>query len=139
MRSLFFCSSLKKNQKDSVDFWHRKKLWKSELRYFWPSKLKRTKGLEFFHTHRLGAEAKLIHPWTQLKVRLSQNEYRISANSFRRNYSFLKVENVEIFIWFPHYGNFLLHKLNSCRGNYWRGETIHGNTVYISRWTLRKH
>ena len=36
----------------------------------------------------------------------------------RENYSFLKVENVEIFIYFPHYGNFLLHKLNSCRGNY---------------------
>ena len=57
--------------------------------------------------------------------------YRISVNSFRRNYSFLKVENVDIFIWFPHYGNFLLHKLNSCRGNYWRGETIRGNTVFM--------
>jgi hypothetical protein len=27
----------------------------------------------------------------------SQSTYRISANSFHRNYSFLKVENVEIF------------------------------------------
>ena len=26
------------------------------------------------------------------------NTYRISTNSFRKNYSFLKVENVEIFI-----------------------------------------
>ena len=27
------------------------------------------------------------------------------------------------------YGNFLLHKLNSCRGNYSREETVCGNTV----------
>jgi hypothetical protein len=39
------------------------------------------------------------------------------------------VENVEIFIYFPHSGNFLLHILNSCRGNYSREETIRGNTV----------
>ena len=32
--------------------------------------------------------------------------YRISANSFRGNYSFFKVENVEIFIQFPNYDNF---------------------------------
>ena len=42
---------------------------------------------------------------------------------------FLKVGNVEIVILFLHYGNFLLHKLNSCCGNYSREETIHGNTV----------
>ena len=29
-----------------------------------------------------------------------------------------------------HYDNFLLHKLNSCRGNYSREETICGNTVF---------
>ena len=46
------------------------------------------------------------------------------------HYSFLKVENVEIFIKFPHYGNFLFHKLNSCRGNYWRGETIQGRKLF---------
>ena len=28
---------------------------------------------------------------------------------------------VEIFILFPHYGNFLHHKLNSCRRNYLKG------------------
>ena len=49
-------------------------------------------------------------------------DYRISTNSFRKNYPFLKVENVEIFIQFSPYGNFLLHKLNSCRGNYSRGK-----------------
>ena len=67
-------------------------------------------------------------------AQLNFKKYRISANSFRGNYSFLKVENVEIFIQFPHYGNSLLHKLNSYCGKYWRGiysreETICGNTV----------
>ena len=33
----------------------------------------------------------------------------------------MQVENVEIFIQFPHYGNFLIHKLNGCCGNYWKG------------------
>ena len=32
---------------------------------FWPSKPKRTKDLKNFYTHQVGAEAKLIHPWTQ--------------------------------------------------------------------------
>ena len=41
-------------------------LWKSELRYFWPSKCKRTQGLEFFYMHHVGVGAKFIHPWTQL-------------------------------------------------------------------------
>lgn len=39
-------------------------------------------------------------------------------------YSFLKVEDVEIFI-----VGVLLHKLNCCRGNYSREETIRGNTL----------
>ena len=33
---------------------------------FWPSKPKRTKDLEYFYTYQVGAEAKLIHPWTKL-------------------------------------------------------------------------
>jgi hypothetical protein len=41
----------------------------------------------------------------------------------------LKMENVEIFIKFPHYVVFLLYKLNSCHGNYSREETICGSTV----------
>ena len=45
---------------------------------------------------------------------------------FPRNYSLLKVESVEIFIYFPHYGNFLFHKLNSCLRNYWRGKLFKG-------------
>ena len=49
--------------------------------------------------------------------------YRTSAYSFHGNYSFLKVENVD-------YGNFLLHELNSCRGNYLREETIRGNRIF---------
>ena len=32
---------------------------------FWPSKSKRIKSLELFYTYQVGAEAKLIHPWTQ--------------------------------------------------------------------------
>ena len=43
--------------------------------------------------------------------------YRISANSFRGNYSFLEVY-VKCGNFHLHYGKFLLHKLNSCRGNY---------------------
>ena len=43
------------------------------------------------------------------------------------------MESVEIFIWIPHYGNFLLHKLDGCSGNYWRGKTIRRNTVSGSR------
>ena len=33
---------------------------------------------------------------------------------------------------FPHYCNFLLHKLNSCRKNYSREDTIRGNTVFVN-------
>ena len=43
-------------------------------------------------------------------------------SSFRGNYSFLKVENVEIFVQFPHYGNFLLHEFKG--DNYSREETL---------------
>ena len=32
--------------------------------------------------------------------------------------------------YFPHYGNFLLHKLNSCRRNYWGGEIIQGRKLF---------
>ena len=47
---------------------------------------------------------------------------------------FFKVENVETFIQFPNYGNFLIHKLNNCRGNYSKGGLFKegnycGNTV----------
>ena len=52
-----------------------------------------------------------------VKLPHHKNAYSISMYSFRENDSFLKEENMEIFIQFPHYGNFLLHKLNSCRGN----------------------
>ena len=69
----------------------------------------------------------------------SQHAYRISTYSFRGNYSFLKVENVEIFIQFPHYGNFLLHKLNSCCGNYSRGETIQGRKLFAEVRYMRKN
>ena len=44
--------------------------------------------------------------------------YPISLYSFRRYYSSLKMENVKIFIQFPHNGNFLLQKLNGCCRNY---------------------
>ena len=45
--------------------------------------------------------------------------YRTSTYSFQGNNSFLKVENVDLFIQFLHFGNFMLHKLNSCRRHYW--------------------
>ena len=41
----------------------------------------------------------VIDGWTFTPI------YHISTNNFRSKYSFLKVENVEIFIQFPHYGN----------------------------------
>ena len=58
------------------------------------------------------------------------------ATTFPRIDSFLKVENVELFIYFWHYGNLLLHELNSHKkllegGNYSREETICGNTVFV--------
>ena len=46
-------------------------------------------------------------------VCFSESPNFISAYSFRGNYSFLKGENVEIFILFWHYVIFLLHKLNT--------------------------
>ena len=54
-------------------------LWQSELRYFWPSKRKRTQGLEFFYTNQVGSGAKLIHPWTQLcsAVQLRSRYYTV--------------------------------------------------------------
>ena len=60
--------------------------------------------------------------------------YHISAYSFRGNYSFLKVENVEISYSFRIMAFFLLHKLNSYRGNYWRGETIQGRKLFAEIW-----
>ena len=73
-----------------------------------------------------------------LSLSLMKDIYRISANTFPLNYCFLKVENVEIFIYFPHYGNFLLHKLNSYK-NYLRGETIEGGKLFKGANYLRKH
>ena len=59
--------------------------------------------------------------------------YRISSNCFRRNYSFLKVENVEIFIYIVSaLCNFLLHKWNSCQGNYGTGETIQVKKLFAA-------
>ena len=58
------------------------------------------------------------------------------ATVFPRIDSFLKVQNVELFMKFPHYGNFLLHKLNSCGRNYWRGETIQVRKLFAEIWYL---
>ena len=52
--------------KDSIVFDIEKGLWKSELPCFWTSKPKRTKALESFCTHQVGAKGKLINSWTQL-------------------------------------------------------------------------
>ena len=58
-----------------------------------------------------------------------------SANSFNGNCAFLKKnKNVEIFIQFPHQGNFLLYKSNSCCGNYSRGETIQVRKLFAKIW-----
>ena len=43
-----------------------------------------------------------------------------------------KCENFHIGTKFQHYGNFLLHKLNSCGGNYSREDNISGNMVSFS-------
>ena len=58
-------------------------------------------------------------------VSLIENiEYRISANSFRGNYSFL---NLTLFtVTFDLY----FINLNSCRGNYSREETIQGRKLF---------
>ena len=66
--------------------------------------------------------------------------YRISANSFRGNYSFLELfgqRSQYISIKFP------LHKPPENRGNYWREEIIQGQKLYeeirwICVWNLRK-
>ena len=49
------------------------------------------------------------------------------------------VSALDVFTVFPHYGIFLLHKLNSCRGNYSRVETIRGNTVCKMEARIRKN
>ena len=64
------------------------------------------------------------------------SEYRISANSFRGNYSFLKLfvqRSQYISIKFP------LHKPSENRGNYSREETIQGRKLFAEiRYLLRK-
>ena len=58
-------------------------------------------------------------------IPIFHSTYRISANSFRGNYSFL---NLALFtVTFDLY----YINLNSCRGNYSRAETIRGYTVVI--------
>ena len=55
---------------------------------------------------------------------MDKNTYRISANSFRGNYSFL---NLALFtVTFDLY----FINLNSCRGNYSREETIQGRKLF---------
>ena len=54
-------SSMKKSCKIGLVFDIEKWLWKSEMRYFWPKKCKRTQHLEYFYTHQVGAGAKFIH------------------------------------------------------------------------------
>ena len=66
--------------------------------------------------------------WSRINKFLQKRNlyYRISANSFRGNYSFL---NLALFtVTFDLY----FINLNSCRGNYSREETIRGNTIFMS-------
>ena len=90
------------------------------------SQLERAGG-KFCQEHR--PDLKMFRRSWLMNFVLKLPKYRISVNSFRGNYSFLKMESVEIFIvsalW-----HFLLHKLNSCRGNYWKGETIKGRKLF---------
>ena len=58
------------------------------------------------------------------------SKYRISTNSFRGNYSFWKWKMWKFSYSFRIYGNFLLHKLNSCSRKYSRGETIQGRKLF---------
>ena len=51
-----------------------------------------------------------------VKLPHHKNAYSISMYSFRENDSFLKEENMEFFISFPHYGNFLLHRSETIQG-----------------------
>ena len=56
--------------------------------------------------------------------------YRISAKSFRGNYSFFEFGNCRNIQIVAANLNFLHNKLNFCCGNYSRAETIRGNTVF---------
>ena len=59
----------------------------------------------------------------QIRLYVGTYTYRISANSFRGNYSFL---NLALFtVTFDLY----FINLNSCRGNYSREETIQGRKL----------
>ena len=40
------------------------------------------------------------------------------------------MESIEIFIQFPHHGNFLHYQLNSCRRNYSRGDPIQERKLF---------
>ena len=71
----------------------------------------------FMSTDKINPNFKIVHSFECI--------YRISANSFRGNYSFL---NLTLFtVTFDLY----FINLNSCRGNYSRAETIRGNTVNV--------
>jgi len=60
----------------------------------------------------------------QSKIKIRYYDYRISANSFRGNYSFL---NLALFtVTFDLY----FINLNSCRGNYSREEAIQGRKLF---------
>ena len=58
-------SSLKKNCKGSVDFWHRKITLKIRIALFLTFKKQNVRH-KFFWTYQVGARAMFIHPWTQL-------------------------------------------------------------------------
>ena len=60
------------------------------------------------------------------------NIYRISANSFRGNYAFLKLEIEKIQTVNTNF-NFLHNNLNFCFGNYSREETIQRRKLHIKR------
>ena len=55
---------------------------------------------------------------------LDKKTYRISANSFRGNYSFLNLALCTVTF------DLYFINLNSCRGNYSREETIQGRKLF---------
>ena len=88
------------------------------MQYFWPCKPKRTKGLEFFYAHKVGAEAKFIHPWTQL----------ISAFYLRSHFSRCFWRWMEIFSW-----TWLLSSL--CHNCYNNRRWVN---CYLLHWQLKR-
>ena len=74
----------------------------------------------------VGSNQLLLTSWKhgELNRHWNKKDYRISANSFRGNYSFLDLALFTVTF------DLYFINLNSCRGNYSREETIQGRKLF---------